>query len=405
MFDNKNEFLRDCKEIIEVKSKPVKKKKSFRNILIFGIIFSMIGGFSIGVGYKFSEDYLAGYANNNEVVKEDNETKIIDSSLTEKVNYKRSESAIADIVEDVGPSIVAITSKVRVRDWFNNQFIQEGQGSGVVFQVNDENIMIVTNEHVVNRAEDVIVRFYDNKNVPAKIVGVDPETDLAVLMVEKKNMDKEISDKIRAAKLGDSEGLRVGETAIAIGNPIGYNNTVTVGVISALNRKIELPDKKLELVQTDAAINPGNSGGALVNVYGEVIGINTVKIADTKVEGIGFAIPINSAKPIINELVENGSISRPYLGILGRDVDQNISELYELPIGVLVADVIEKSSADRAGLLRGDVIIEFDGKKIFSMDELSQLIKNKKIGDAVKIKIIRNGKEKKELRAVLQEKN
>lgn len=405
MFDNKNEFLSDCKEIVEVKSKPVKKKWSLKTILILGIIFSMIGGLSIGAGYKLSESYLIGYADNNEVLKENKQTEILDSSLTEKVSYRKTRSAIADIAEEVGPSIVAITSKVKVRDWFDNQYIQEGQGSGVIFEINDNNVMIVTNEHVVDRAQDVIIQFHDNKKIPASIIGIDPETDLAVLKVDKKDIPKEISGKIRAAKLGNSNSLRVGETAIAIGNPMGYNNTVTVGVISALNRKVELPDKKLDLVQTDAAINPGNSGGALVNIYGEVIGINTVKIADTKVEGIGFAIPINSAKPIIKELVENGSISRPYLGIMGKDIDESISELYELPIGVFVAEVMEKSAADMAGIRKGDVIIEFDGEKIYSMEKLSQLIKDKKVGDTVKIKVIRNDNQKKELEAVLQDKN
>lgn len=404
MFDNKNEFLSDCKEIVEVKSKPVKKKWSLKTILILGIIFSMIGGLSIGAGYRLSESYLIGYADNNEVLKENKQTEILDSSLTEKVSYRKTSSAIADIAEEVGPSIVAITSKVKVRDWFDNQYIQEGQGSGVIFENNDNNVMIVTNEHVVDRAQDVIIQFHDNKKVPASIIGIDPETDLAVLKVDKKDIPKEISSKIRAAKLGNSNSLRVGETAIAIGNPMGYNNTVTVGVISALNRKVELPDKKLDLVQTDAAINPGNSGGALVNIYGEVIGINTVKIADTKVEGIGFAIPINSAKPIIKELVENGSISRPYLGIMGKDIDKSISELYELPIGVFVAEVMEKSAADMAGIKKGDVIIEFDGEKVYSMEKLSQLIKDKEVGNAVKIKVIRNN-QKKELKAILQDKN
>ncbi|SHJ52979.1 S1C family serine protease [Paramaledivibacter caminithermalis] len=405
MFDNKNEFLRDCKEIVEVKSRPVKRRKSFKNILIFGIIFSIIGGFSIGVGYKFSESYLSGYAQNNGIVKEENQTEIIDSSLAQKVKYNQTSSPIADIAEEVGPSIVAITSKVKVRDWFDNQYVQEGQGSGVIFDVNNGDVMIVTNEHVVDGAAEVLVTLYNNKKAPANIVGIDSETDLAVLRIDKKDIPKDIANKIVAAKLGDSDILRVGETAIAIGNPMGYNNTVTVGVISALNREIRLPDKKLELVQTDAAINPGNSGGALVNINGEVIGINTIKITDTKVEGIGFAIPINSAKPIINELVENGSVSRPYLGIYGKDIDKNISELYELPMGVFVADVIEKSAADIAGIKKGDVIIEFEGEKIFSMEQLSQLIKSKEVGDKVIIKIIRNGNQKKELKAVLQEKS
>lgn len=405
MFKDKNEFLSDCKEIVEVRTTPIKKRRSFKNILIFGIIFSMVGGFSVGAGYKFSESYLWKYDQDNEAVKENKQTEIIDSSLVQRVNYNRTSSSIADIAQEVGPSIVAITSKVKVRDWFDNQYLQEGQGSGVIFEVGDKDVMIVTNEHVVNGAAEVMVTLYDNKKVPASIIGIDSETDLAVLKIDKKHIPKEILGKVMAAKFGDSEALRVGETAIAIGNPMGYNDTVTVGVISALNRELQLPDKKLKLVQTDAAINPGNSGGALVNSNGEVVGINTIKIADTKVEGIGFAIPINSVKPIINELAKKGSISRPFLGIVGKDIDQSTSELYELPIGIFIADVMEKSAADVAGIKRGDVIIEFEGEKIFSMEQLSKLIKERKVGDQVTIKIIRNGKEKKELKAVLQEKS
>ncbi|WP_432667218.1 trypsin-like peptidase domain-containing protein [Wukongibacter baidiensis] len=404
MFDNKNEFLKDSPEIIDVKSKPVKKKKSFVNLLIYGIIFSMVGGFAIGAGYNFSEKYLTGYADNNQIASNGRQTEIIDTSLAEKVSYSNTDSPITNIVEEVGPSIVAITSKVKVRDWYNNQYLQEGEGSGVIFEVNDEEVMIVTNEHVINGAQEVIVTLHNNRQVPASIVGIDPETDLAVLKIDKKDIPEEISNEIVAARLGDSEDLRVGETAIAIGNPMGYNNTVTVGVISALNRELRLPDKKLELVQTDAAINPGNSGGALVNSKGEVIGINTVKIADTKVEGIGFAIPINSAKPIINELVDSGSVSRPYLGILGKDIDENASELYELPIGIYIADVVENSAADKAGIRKGDVIIEFEGKKMLNMEQVSQMIKDKTVGDTITMRIIRNGNEKIEIKAVLQQK-
>ncbi len=404
MFDNKNEFLKDSPEIIDVRSKPVKKKKSFVNLLIYGIIFSMVGGFAIGTGYNFSEKYLTGYADNNKIASNGGQAEIIDTSLAEKISYSNTEAPITTIAQEVGPSIVAITSKVKVRDWYDNQYLQEGEGSGVIFEVNDEKVMIVTNEHVINGAEEVIVTLHDNRQVPASIVGIDPETDLAVLKIDKKDIPKEISNKIVAARLGDSDALKVGETAIAIGNPMGYNNTVTVGVISALNRELRLPDKKLKLVQTDAAINPGNSGGALVNSKGEVIGINTVKIADTKVEGIGFAIPINSAKPIINELVDSGSVSRPYLGILGKDIDESISELYELPMGIYIAGVVEKSAAHEAGIKKGDVIIEFEGKKILTMEQVSQIIKSKNIGDTVTMKIIRNGNEKREVKAVLQEK-
>ena len=193
---------------------------------------------------------------------------------------------------------------------------------------------------------------------------------------------------------------------MAIGNPLGdaYDNTVTAGVISALNRKIQIADKELTLIQTDAAINPGNSGGALVGSRGTVIGINSIKLVDTSVEGMGFAIPINVAKPIIEELVNKGSVSRPYLGIMGQDINEDVSELYEIPIGVLVRQVIEGSGADAAGIQAGDIIIEFDGEKITSMKQLTKIIESHKVGDKIEVKLIRDGSYKKTVPVTLQQK-
>ncbi len=210
---------------------------------------------------------------------------------------------------------------------------------------------------------------------------------------------------LKPAVFGNSDTLEVGELAVAIGNPLGYNRTVTVGVVSALNRELQVSANKFTLIQTDAAINPGNSGGALVNGNGEVIGINTVKISDTQVEGIGFAIPINSAKPIVDQLLTNGYVSRPYLGVSGRNIDEQLSELYELPIGVYVAQVIPNSAADDAGLEKGDVIISFDGHKVNDMEHLIDLIKGKKVGDKIEVKLVRNGTEKLVKTVELKEKN
>ncbi|RKD22160.1 serine protease Do [Caminicella sporogenes DSM 14501] len=387
-----------------VKESTEKRRFSFKQIVILFLIISLVGGTSIGAGFSIASNLMEGnkyHLADNHNVKHNNK---FDKNFVVNLQDSYVNSPIVNIAKEVGPSVVAITTKVRISDWFRNEYIQEANGSGVIFDVNDKNILILTNNHVIEDAQELIVTLNGNVKVPAVVMGKDRETDLAIVKIEKKDVPEDVYKKVRPAVFGDSDLLRVGEPAIAIGNPLGYNNTVTVGVISALNRELNLPDKRLRLIQTDAAINPGNSGGALVNIKGEVIGINTIKIADTKVEGIGFAIPINHAKPIIEELVNKGYVSRPFLGILGRDVDEHLSELYEIPIGVIVVDVIENGAADRAGIKRGDVIIEFDGKKIVSMEQLSDLIRKYEVGKKVKVKIVRNGKEKKEITVKLQEK-
>ena len=213
---------------------------------------------------------------------------------------------------------------------------------------------------------------------------------------------EEIRPDLKPAPMGNSDTLEVGELAVAIGNPVNeaYNNTVTAGVISALNREIRLPDKRLNLIQTDAAINPGNSGGALVGSAGTVIGINTIKLVDSQIEGMGFAIPINEVKPIVEELMNSGTILRPYLGIIGADVTEETAALLEFPIGIYIRSVMEGSGAYAAGLQEGDIIIEFNGEKISSMESLSTKIGGHKPNDLVSIKLIR-GNQKKDIKVKL----
>jgi len=396
---DRDEFEEYQDSLIEEKTY---KSSSLKKIIVITLIISIVGGLSIGAGISITNNFIKDseiYASQREIPNnnEDEKNLKINSSNNGTV------SPIVDIAEEVGPSVVAITSKVKMSDWFNNQFTQQGKGSGVIFDIDSDNILILTNNHVINGAEELLVTLGENTEVAAEVVGEDEATDLAIIKIEKKNVPQEVYSEIKPAKFGDSDKLKVGETAIAIGNPLGYNKTVTVGVISALNRDLNFPEQELRLLQTDAAINPGNSGGALVNIKGEVIGINTIKIADTKVEGIGFAIPINFAKPIIKELIDKGYVSRPYLGILGRDVDEETSELYEIPIGVIVVDVMENTAAQRAGIQRGDVIIQVDDIKILSMEQLSNIIRGHETGDSIRITLVRNGKEKKELNVKLGE--
>lgn len=415
--DNKNPFLEDQKNSAqeelsmykalsddvkipsssfyqEEKQEPRKHlDKPFKKFLALTLIVSIVGGSFIGIGFgaaKSLMDRNFGYS----IDKRQAEQSAIMQTNSMKKLSTSSSSPIVNIVENVGTSVVAITSKVKVQDFFSNEYIKEGQGSGVIFDVNEKNVLVLTNNHVVEKSNNLMVTINQEKQVPAQIVGTDQDTDLAVIKINKSDIPSDIFSKLKPAKFGDSDSLKAGETAIAIGNPLGYNNTVTVGVISAVGRQIDLPDKNLKVIQTDAAINPGNSGGALVNSKGEVIGINTIKVSETSVEGIGFAIPTNYIKPILNDLVSKGFVDRPYLGIVGKNIDQSVSELYEIPIGVIVLEVDPNGSAKSAGIKRGDIITKFNNDVITSMNQLSEKIKASKPSEKVEITIIRNGNSK-----------
>ena len=284
----------------------------------------------------------------------------------------------------VGPSVVGITNKAVVRDWFNNPVETEGAGSGVVFRADG---YIVTNNHVVSGAKEIIVSLADGRSLKGKLIGADEVTDLAVVKGE--------ASDLPVAPFGDSDGIVVGEPAIAIGNPLGleFQGSVTSGVISALNRTLDISDKRVKLLQTDAAINPGNSGGALVNADGQVIGINSAKVAANGVEGMGFSIPSNTVQAIIKELMEKGYVARPYLGVTIFDPSTAARYGYQLNIdkGVYVFRLTLGGPADKAGLQRGDIILKMGDKEVNSVSELRQQVGEHKVGDSVKITFDRNG--------------
>jgi serine protease Do len=302
------------------------------------------------------------------------------------VPFDVEDSPVIGIYEAVGPAVVGITN-LRGHDFFNNPIVSSG--SGVIFD--SSNGYIVTNFHVVEGASNIQVSLDEGTSYEAKLVGYDVDTDLAVLQIE--------ADDLPEARLGDSSKLRVGEMAIAIGNPLGkeFARSVTVGVISALDRQITVNTSggqiTLQVIQTDAAINPGNSGGALVNSKGEVIGINSVKIASAEVEGMGFAIPTEIAKPIIDQLIDKGYVSRPFIGIFDfREITPQMSEWYNLPEGIYIGGIVEGGPAEKAGMRPGDVIVEMEGKLIRSFEDLQQVLKEHNVGDHVKIFVVRNNK-------------
>lgn len=292
---------------------------------------------------------------------------------------------IVKAAKAVSPAVVGITNKAYARDFFNRKvLVEQGSGSGVIF---DANGYIATNNHVVQNSQELVVSLADGRTFPGKVVGVDPATDLAVVKINAKDLP--------VAVLGDSDSLMVGEPAIAIGNPLGleFQGSVTAGVISALNRSIEIGDRKFKLIQTDAAINPGNSGGALVNADGEVVGINSAKISVSGVEGIGFAIPINSARPILQSIIEKGRVIRGYLGVGA--LDKNLAARYgydlDLDKGVYIARLEQGGPAYKAGLREGDIILKVAGTETNSVAELRSAIDTQPVGSKVEVVYVRNG--------------
>ena len=312
-----------------------------------------------------------------------------------------NEDTLISAIEKVTKNVVNIASVRMVTDELLRIFPIEGVGSGILI---DNQGHILTNYHVVDHARRLKVTIYDGKTFNAKVIGTDKLTDLAVLKIEfdsnnPNNINNNNSnitrlETIPSAELGDSDSLRVGQIAIAVGNPFGLTGgpTVTTGIISSLNRNIEFEDGILELVQTDAAINPGNSGGPLVNTNGEIIAINTAKIPYA--HGIGFAVPVNTAKTILQELIQYGKVNRPWLGVSTIKITRRIASNYRLPTneGALVVKVEEYSPAADAGIRQGDIIEEIDEKRIEEITELSSRIKKKKVNEKTLLSVNRYGR-------------
>lgn len=322
-----------------------------------------------------------------------------EGSVRETIADTRSD---ADIVESVMPSIVAITniSIVEYNTFWGQRgsYQAESAGSGIIIQQDEDSLYVVTNEHVIANAESLTVQFVDEESVPGTVKGEDSSRDLAVVEVSLKDIPEETRAAIRVATIGDSTVLRVGEPAIAIGNALGYGQSITKGVISALNREVTVTDESTGssimnlCIQTDAAINPGNSGGALLNSDGEVIGINEVKYASTDVEGIGYAIPMATAQPIIEQIITHGEIDgsrAAFLGIQGVEIGSDDAEKFGMPEGIYLAQVVPGSAADEAGLQIGDIITAFDGREIKTQDELTNLMSLYAAGDRMEITFMR----------------
>lgn len=310
----------------------------------------------------------------------------------EKNTASNRNTPIVAAVKKAGPAVVGITQKGVVRDPFWGVMRETaGAGSGVIFHKDG---YIATNNHVVENAKEIIVNLPDGRSLPGKLMGTDKRTDLAVVKIDAKNLP--------VADLGDSDSLMVGEPAIAIGNPLGmeFRGSVTVGVISALNRGVEgLYDGEVNLIQTDAAISPGNSGGALVNADGEVVGINSAKVVRNGVEGIGFAIPINTAKPILQQLMEKGTIAKPYMGLMlmDKETSEKMGMGLELKRGIFIPQVVQGGPAYKGGVRPYDIIIKFNGTEVNASRDLRKLLHQCKVGEKITLTILRGGNEGQEM--------
>ncbi len=302
---------------------------------------------------------------------------------------------VSAIAESALPSIVSITnlSVQEVDSWFGGRFQQEveSMGSGIIIAQNETELLIVTNNHVVEGNESLTVTFVDESSVDASVKGTDSTLDVAVIAVNLDELDQTTRESISIAQMGDSNDLRVGEPVIAIGNALGYGQSVTTGIVSALNRQIE--DYDGYLIQTDAAINPGNSGGALLNSQGEVIGINVAKMASEEVEGMGYAIPISDAYEVISTLMNRETRTkvseeeRGYLGITGYDVTSDSAQMYDMPVGVYIKEVAAGGGAEAAGLTNGCIITGFEGITINSMTALQEQLSYYRAGETVTLTV------------------
>ncbi len=373
--------------------------KVFAIALLFGVV---AGGSIFGINYlgnKMFNTNNTPSTNNNlrdltNVSIVSNESKFEDSSIEAVV------IDVSDIVKAVMPSVVIIEGKAKTTNMFGQTSVSSVCGSGIIIGKNDTELLVVTNAHVVEGVDDLEVEFIDKTRGSATVKGLKTNKDLAVIAISLYDISDETISNISIAQIGNSESVQVGSAAIAIGNALGYGQSVTVGVISALNREVKVEGITHTLIQTDAAINPGNSGGALINAHGQVIGINSAKLTDTSVEGMGYAIPISSAMDIITELMNKETKEivpekeRGYMGISGKDINEVTSAYLGYPQGVLVTKVEEDSAADAAGLQSLDILIGFDGESISTMEQLKKILMYYRAGETVEVEFYRQENDK-----------
>ena len=409
LFNGRKIFMSDRKKNLDDNEVDYKKKITARHKRnkIFGIILlvclsSVIIGMTLGVGFGFAsrlfDKFMQGTTKNNFVFDESQiKNELNQNSAPSNIFSSESEN-LQDIIENVSKSVVAInTTTESINDDIFSRFIfgdgtpyqQKGSGSGIIFYKDNEKIYISTNSHVISGANSVEI-IIDSKPIKAKFLGKNVLADLAVIYLEKKDLEENglNIENINTAKFGDSDNIRIGEKIIAIGNAMGEGNSATEGIISVKNKEITVDGRTLNMIQVDAPINPGNSGGALINTKGEVIGVTTAKYARFTVEGMSYCIPSNTAKSVIENIMQEPN--KPYLGIRGIDITDELANNYGLPrIGVIIAYIEKDSVAQKYGLQINDVITMVDGKSVNNIQELSNYLNEHKIGDEIKLHLMR----------------
>ncbi len=420
-------YLEMEKKKEEKRKRKAKLKKVSLRFLTTASCFAFLGA-GIGAGGIIAKNVLIKYEKDN--FKFDTE-----STGGIKQDIQLTSNDIAAVFEEVGDSVVNISALVAQRNMFsgttsgsgiiykiegdtvyiitNNHVIENtatitisitgeeqvqaslvgaDSGSGIIYKIEGDTVYIITNNHVIENTATITISITGEEQVQASLVGADPSSDLAVLKTSKKALEQAGIKNVTVAKFADSDQVKVGEFVFPIGNALGRGKTITQGIISAQNKEINIDGKKLTVLQTDAAINPGNSGGALINSSGEVVGINTAKLSSSAIEGIGYAIPTNIAIKVVEDIIQNGSVQKPYLGVQGETITPEIKMIFNLNTdGVIITNVEQGSNADIAGIIPTDIIVSFDGKKIRTLEELSDAIKSVQGNKNVKVGIVRNG--------------
>ncbi len=376
----------------QIPPKKIKKKRIGLKIVV-GVLVAVFMGFgSYGVYEHFFADTNKSLAVAEKDTNKANDIVIGQTTVTDTVG----DNKVVTVSENTQPAIVAINSTVTTNNGWGQPYEAKGSGSGIIIKQTDTTLLIATNNHVVEGASNIDVVFIDGKSVAAKIKGTDSTSDLAVVEVKLSDVSDATLKSIKVATLGDSKNVKVGEMVVAIGNALGYGQSVTVGYISAKEREVIIDQNKMMLLQTDAAINPGNSGGALLNLSGEVIGINSAKFTSEDVEGMGYAIPISKAIPIINELVDREVLKeeeKGYIGITGSTVTDEMHSSLNYPYGVFVAEVVKGGPAEKAGIKSYDIITKLNGNEIATMEGFKERLNSYRAGTEVKISVqrIENG--------------